>query len=337
MYCPKCGHLNSNNAIVCQSSPCGWLLSNVVDLKSTKIAPDAHTASVSQKHPINDASQAPFNQTVSESLPEDGFSRRSVVHAHKRGSWRWVGAALIGSLVLATPIAYGAGYLASLGQIRHAITADQPPVVHHDTTKTYHPAKNPTHSVTPPGDQSQPSSQPATPSSATPTSSHAPVATTPKKTQAPVVKITYLHPSLPPGAMTTIRGTIRNGQLQTIVWAGASPTGPLYPVTLMVDTGAMHTMVSGHFWQAMGDQPTGATTTYAGIGGNETVGFWPHVYVYPQDKAMNAIIANVTEPGGINRSALGPEGVVILLGQDVIAQGTLTQSGTSWSLTYPVQ
>lgn len=134
----------------------------------------------------------------------------------------------------------------------------------------------------------------------------------------------------------TLRGTIKNGQLQTVVWVGLSPQGPLYPVSLMLDTGAEHTMVSGNFFKAAGDTPTGQTTTYAGIGGNEQVGFWPNVWVFPQDRPVDPIIAGQTEPGGLNRSMLGSESIIVLLGQDVIQTGQLTQKGMAWTLQYPV-
>lgn len=208
--------------------------------------------------------------------------------------------------------------------------ADPPsvPVVHNYTSATpsARPAPNPTHAVTPPGDRSQSSSQPATVSQPAMT----------KKTQAPVVKARPTTTAQAPGTLATIHGTIVNGQLQAMVWVGANPTH-LFPVLMMVDTGAMHTMVSGTAWLDMGDTPTGATTTYAGIGGNETVGFWPNVYVYPNDNTANPIIANQIEPGGVHRTSLGSEGIIVLLGQDVIGQGTLVQSGSHWSLTYVVQ
>lgn len=169
-------------------------------------------------------------------------------------------------------------------------------------------------SPTPSVDTIAPSSHPTTPAS--------------KPLQAPVVHMS--------SDTATLSGTIQNSQLQTVVWAGMTPTGPLYPVGLMVDTGATHTMISGKFWQAMGDHPNNATTTFAGIGGNETVRYWPAVYVYPTDHARNPIIDGATEPGGVNRSALGPEGIIILLGQDIISTGTLVQKGTHWTLTYPI-
>lgn len=155
----------------------------------------------------------------------------------------------------------------------------------------------------------------------------------------PTVKTTTTPPTTAPNGMPldTLHGTIQNGQLQTIVWAGLSPSGPLYPVALMVDTGAQDTMVSGNFWKAMGDQPTGQPSSFSGIGGSETVQWWPNVWVYPQDKPINPIIAGGTEPGGINRSVLGPEGIIILLGQNIISTGTLTQDGNYWTLKYPVQ
>lgn len=141
----------------------------------------------------------------------------------------------------------------------------------------------------------------------------------------------------PVAAVATLAGTIKSNQLQAVVWAGLSPQGPLYPVTLMVDTGAEHTMVSGHFFQAAGDRATGQTTTYAGIGGTEQVGFWPSVWVFPHDKPVDPIIAGRTEPGGVNRTALGSESVTILLGQNIIQTGTLTQDGTTWTFTYPAR
>ena len=169
--------------------------------------------------------------------------------------------------------------------------------------------------------------------------SHYTPKTTPKQSN-PVgplpKKVQPVTPTLPAG-VAQLSGKIVNGQLQTTVWVGLSPQGPLYPVLLMVDTGAQTTMVSGHLFQAMGDQPTGQTATFSGIGGNESVGYWPNVYIYPQDKAVDPIIAGGTEPGGIFRSVLGPEGISILLGQNIISTGSLTQQGSAWTLTYPVK
>lgn len=137
-----------------------------------------------------------------------------------------------------------------------------------------------------------------------------------------------------PPARRQIHGTIIDGQLQTTVWAGVSPNGPLYPVALMVDTGAVQTMVSGRFWRAMGDRPTVGTATFSGIGGTEQVRYWPHVWVFPKDQPIDAVIAGATEPGGVNRSMLGPEGIIVLLGQDVISRGVLTQNGGRWTFKY---
>lgn len=141
----------------------------------------------------------------------------------------------------------------------------------------------------------------------------------------------------PNSGLAQLKGTIKNGQLQAVVWVSVSPTSQRYPVTLMLDTGAEHTMVSGYFFKSAGDTPTGQTTTYAGIGGNERVGFWPNVWVFPQNQAKNPVIAGQTEPGGLNRTALGSESVIILLGQDVIQTGKLTQNGTRWTFTYRPQ
>ncbi len=183
---------------------------------------------------------------------------------------------------------------------------------------------------------------------------HVNVSTGPNSSQAPAQPsqdgpttiTTTTRPATPTESVTTalpapssdfaqLHGTIKNGQLQTVVWAGISPNGPLYPVTLMVDTGAVTTMVSGRFFQACGDQPTGQTGVFSGIGGNTTVQYWPNVWVYPQDKPVHPIIAGGTDPGGVNRSVLGPEGIIILLGQNVISQSTLVQNGVHWTLTYP--
>ena len=177
------------------------------------------------------------------------------------------------------------------------------------------------------GTSGEPSAFPSRSVQVTPSVRPTPPAST--APQAPVVRASP--------AMAVISGTIQNAELQTTVWAGLSPNGPLYPVALMVDTGAVHTMISGKFWRAMGDRPNQGTTTFAGIGGSETVRYWPSVYVYPTDQPRHPIIDGATEPGGVQRSALGPDGIIILLGQDVISTGTLVQTGTHWTLTYPVQ
>lgn len=176
------------------------------------------------------------------------------------------------------------------------------------------------------------STRPTSPPNASRTGSPTPSSTPPAPSN-----VTSPATPAPSPAMATLTGSVKDGQLQAVVWAGMSAQGPLYPVTLMLDTGAQHTMVNGYFMKAVGDTPTGQTTTYAGIGGNEQVAFWPDVWVFPHDKAVNPIIAGQTEPDGVNRSALGPEGVMILLGQDVIQDGVLTQDGNAWSLEYPAQ
>ena len=259
-------------------------------------------------------------ESAAESVPAEGFSPRSMVHARK-GSWIRVAVlATAGTFALAVPLTWGFGWLSAASPATSASPAPKPTVHHHASATPSTSTSNPTHAITPPGDRSPSSSQP----------------TTPKKTQAPVVKTRPTTTAQAPGTLATIHGTIVNGQLQAMVWVGANPHD-LFPVLMMVDTGAIHTMVSGSAWTNMGDTPTGATTTYAGIGGNETVGFWPHVYVFPHDNPSNAILLNATEPGGVYRTPLAADGIIVLLGQDVIDHGTLVQTGTTWSLTYVVQ
>lgn len=296
--CPRCGHPNPEAAILCLNRRCRWLLSNPDVPKKHQMASGTPGSPWVQKEPSDVQSVALQNETASEWLVGDGLDPHSALTRRKGGGSRPPRRHWGVWIWLALPGALLAGYLHSLGQVR---SVGSPPAAIQHTVSTS-PSASPTRVarsrfVSPPSIHTQ---------------------------------------STPAPGVWTLRGTIRQGQLVTRVWAGVSPNGPIYPVRLMVDTGAVHTMVSGNFWQAMGDQPTGQTETFQGIGGQETVGLWPHVWVFPQDSPSHPLIANATEPGGLNRSMLQGYGVLVLLGQDILSQGTLTQNGDTWQFTYAV-
>ncbi len=324
VICPKCGHKNQPTASICQNGACRVLMGTFGTPKMVEIAPDAHRSPTIEKGPSYDEVVAAVPEIARDMTPAKPVLPVSRSQKRAKRIGRWV----IGiAAVLTIPVVYAGGYWQ---HIHTELTAGSSTHLPHIIIKggiTGTAPKNPTHGIT---------SVNGTPSQAV---SHYAPKTTPKQSNPVGPLPTKVQPVIPtvPAGVAQLSGTITNGQLQTTVWVGLSPQGPLYPVLLMVDTGAQTTMVSGHLWQAMGDQPTGQTATFSGIGGNESVGYWPNVYVYPQDKATHAIIAGGTEPGGIFRSVLGPEGISILLGQNIISTGSLTQQGSAWTLTYPVQ
>ena len=324
VICPKCGQPNPPTASICQNRACQVLVATFGGAKKPEIAPDAPTASPAQKQPQDEQSYQPVPEIDHDMTPAKPVLRVSRSQKRTKRIGRWV----IGvAAVLTIPVVYAGGYWQ---HIHTELTAGSSGHLPHIIIKggiTGTAPANPTHGIT---------SVNGAPSQAV---SHYAPKTTPKQSN-PVgplpTKVPPPTPTLPAG-VAQLSGKIVNGQLQTTVWVSLAPQGPLYPVLLMVDTGAQTTMVSGHLFQAMGDQPTGQTGTFSGIGGNESVGYWPNVYIYPQDKAIDPIIAGGTEPGGIFRSVLGPEGISILLGQNIISTGSLTQQGSAWTLSYPVK
>lgn len=325
--CPLCGTVNPPGTNFCQKASCGAWLTRLVPPQKADIAPDAPTATETQEptqdsqsyHPESKIAQNPPSRKRVLGTPRRA-SRTMTGAIPKRGIGRWL---IPSAVILALPAAYFGGYLHGFSTLRGAIT--KPTVIRQTIIKggiTGKAPANPTRGIA--GAGPQPSRTPTQP----------PVT---KTVTATVTKSPKTSQPALPSYLAQLHGTIKNGQLQTVVWAGISPNGPLYPVSLMVDTGAVTTMVSGRFFQACGDQPTGQTGVFSGIGGNTTVQYWPSVWVFPQDKPINPIIAGSTAPGGVNRSVLGPEGVIVLLGQNVISQSTLVQNGTKWTLTYPVQ
>ena len=324
--CPLCGTINPPGTNFCQKASCGAWLTRLVPPENAKIAPDAPTASATQKTVQDTQSYPPASETAQNTPARkpvlgtsERASRRTGGAAAKSRIGRWV---IASAVVLALPAAYFGGYLHGFSTLKGAV--ERPTVIRQTIIKggiTGKAPANPTRGIASAGPQ--PSHTPTQP-------------TTTKTVTATVTKSPKTSQPALPSYLAQLHGTIKNGQLQTVVWAGISPNGPLYPVSLMVDTGAVTTMVSGRFFQACGDQPTGQTGVFSGIGGNTTVQYWPSVWVFPQDKPINPIIAGSTAPGGVNRSVLGPEGVIVLLGQNVISQSTLVQTGVNWTLTYPI-
>lgn len=239
----------------------------------------------------------------------------------KPSSWRWR-SGIVAAALLALPAVYLTGYLTSLHQFNAAVAAvhQKPRVVTPAPMHKNTPSPNPTHAVTPPGDQSSPA-----PSTTATTSTNA---TTPANA-APTA-----NSGSPWSGWESIHGTIVDGQLQATVWASTSPFGPYRPITLMVDTGATHTMVNGSYWQFIGSSATGQTATFTGVGGSQTVGFWTSIYVWPGPALSMPLLYDATEPGGVGHMAIGSEGIVVLLGQDVLSHGQLVQTGDRWQFTY---
>ena len=322
--CPKCGHENPATASICQNSACRALMTTFGTPKKAEIAPDAHRSPTIEKWTQDDQSYQPTVEIERNATPDKPVLPVARSQKRPKRIGRWV----IGvAAVLTIPVVYAGGYWQ---HIHTELTAGSSGHLPHIIIKggiTGTAPANPTHGI---------ASVNGAPSQAV---SHYAPKTTPKQSNPVGPLPTKVQPVIPtvPAGVAQLSGTITNGQLQTTVWVGLSPQGPLYPVLLMVDTGAQTTMVSGHLFQSMGDAPTSQTGTFSGIGGNESVGYWPNVYIYPQDKAVDPIIAGGTEPGGIFRSVLGPEGISILLGQNIIQTGSLTQQGSKWTLTYPVQ
>lgn len=313
--CPRCGMTNPWAATRCINPACHALMGRVTAPKTTPIATDVRTDLAAQKPGRESQTLTDAPKTAAETPTRRGSRARPGTKSGNR-SWRRYAVWTISAVcILSGPAAWGSGYLQGL-QTASAVLR----------TPTAPPLRR-SRSVPP----SSPSSTPS------PRVTH----TRSPRVVVPVRKTPTATPSssasaLPPG-MAELTGTIKNGQLQTIVWASISANGPWYPVLLMVDTGAQTTMVSGAFFKACGDQPTGQTATFSGIGGNEKVAYWPHVWLAPTSSGAQPIFANQVEPGGVGRSMLGNDGITILLGQNVLTSGTLTQSGTTWTLIYPVE
>lgn len=314
MYCARCATINPDDGLLCQNKDCGWYLANPVVPIQHQIAPAAIRGPAGEKSPADSHSPAPADEMSQNTPSRESFSSGAYAPIAKPLRRRWLPWAMSAMVLVGVPAAYFGGYLHAFTAIQSARSASTLPHLANHGGIRGHAALNPTRPVGSPVTKTHPTS--SSPSSRK---------STPKHTVVAAVHRPFLS------------GTIHNGQLQTTVWVGIHPNGPLYPVKMMVDTGAQHTMVSGNFFQAAGDAATGQTTTYAGIGGNETVGFWPGIWVYPQDEPVDPLIGGATEPGGLNRSMLGSESIIVLLGQNVIQQGTLTQNGTQWTLRYPNQ
>lgn len=301
MFCPRCGQPNPVDAEFCQNRSCRRLFKPDSVPQNTHIAPEPHTGPRTAQPPQEDPSSLPPSERASE-----GHLRRSVSappprHLGRRGLLASVGLA-------ALPILYVGGYMHGISVTRQADRTTTPPRIVISGGVTGTPAPNPTHAVT----------RPSTTPSGSPVISARPTPTARAHT-------------------VTIHGMIENTKLTTQVWAATSPNGPLVPENLVIDTGAFHTMISGYFWRSLGDHPTGQTEQISGVGGTATVDFWPNVWVFPTDSPTDPLLAGAVEPGGMYQSpALRLTGVV-LIGQDVLSQGQLVQTGTTWTFTYTPQ
>lgn len=133
-----------------------------------------------------------------------------------------------------------------------------------------------------------------------------------------------------------LQGTYRAGELLASVWISAGITGHRFPFALMADSGASHTMISGHLAQALHLLTTGQMESYQGIGGVETVPFYVGMWVWPSPTATDAILPGTPEPAGIGRLDLAQQGVALLLGQSFFTQPgvTLLERGGQWWLFY---
>lgn len=305
-YCPRCGHENPSAAILCLNRRCRWLLSNPHVPEKHRIAQGASGGPTTQMSP-QDISSSTDLKRAGNASSRQGSGSAVDRQIPGRGKKRWIKWGIFSAVVMALPAAFLAGYLQSFGQVRSAlIHQNHPHRIRVGGGISGPSPKNPTRPIYPSWDQPSISTTSTASSSA-----------------ASTVRSYTLH------------GTIVNGQLVTTVWAAAHAQGPYYPVRLMVDTGAMTTMIGGNFWTAMGDPPLpGQTSIISGIGGNETVDYWAHVWVLPQDGPGHPLLADTIEPGGLNRSMLRADGIMVLMGQNVLSRGTLVQKGTTWTFTY---
>ncbi len=316
--CPRCGAANTDEAIVCHKKECEYLLTAPKPASKPQIAPDAPRSLTTQKP--QESSMA-TQENASKFTAADGLPSRAMGKSEEHSSRRRRNG-IVAAALLSLPVVYLTGYLTSLHQFNAAVAAVHkkprivtPAPVHKNTS-----SPNPTQAVTPPGDKPL-----STPSLSATTSTNA---TTPA-TASPTVSS-----GAPWSGWESIHGTIVDGQLQATVWASTSPFGPYRPITLMVDTGATHTMVNGSYWQSIGSSATGQTATFTGVGGSQTVGFWTSIYVWPGPALSMPLLYDATEPGGVGHMMIGSEGIVVLLGQDILSHGQLVQNRDTWQFTY---
>lgn len=301
--CPKCHYKNPHGAVVC--ARCHYLLT----------APPPREAPRAPEYG-NTGTQDPLPSRASK-LTDGRTPRR---HFHKG----WIVAAAVLALV---PVAYGLGYLGAYGQLGQALhEVDPNALITHNGVQPVTVTKTRTRVII----KKVPVPTPT--SSALPSPAHSadptPVSSSPAPSSSTALPFGYYE----------ISGTVQNGALVTTVWMGPSPFH-MYPVRMMVDTGAVHTMINAPFALAAGCTNEGQPETFAGIGGDETVDQYGPVDVYPQrvGEPDSGLLYMQTEPGGLGRTAVGQDGVMILLGQNVIDTGTLTQSGNTWTFVYPGQ
>lgn len=299
--CPKCHHKNPHGAVVCER--CQYLLT-APPPQGTTHAPERGNTGI----------HVPVPSRASK-LTEGRVPRH-----HGRKGWIIAAAAVL-ALV---PVAYGVGYLGAYGQLGQALHEVDP-----NALITHNGVQPVTVTRTRVIIKKVPVPTPTSSAPPSPTHSTAPASSSP----APSSSTTAL-----PAGYYEISGTVQNGALVTTVWMGPTPFH-MYPVRLMVDTGAVHTMINAPFALAAGCTNEGNPETFAGIGGNETVDQYGPINVYPKrvGEPDSGLLYMQTEPGGLGRTAVGQSGVMILLGQNVIDTGTLTQNGDTWTFVYPGQ
>lgn len=305
--CPRCGTINAIGSLFCENRSCRAYLAHVPVRPKTVMRSEAQTSPTEGRYPAHDV-----QDLTSRKCPSTAFSARG---SGADGVWPskiWTRRIVIGGLGVATAFGLGvgsftAGWASSWSQV-HAALAQLPR--HTSTTAVSRPVNK-----------------------------HAQVSktTVPHLETVKPAAVVHARTVTPASGSVTLTGTIQHGQILLKVWVASSPSGPLYPVDAILDTGAETPMVSGRLWSAMGDRPNG-TTAFAGVGGSETVNTWPNIYVYPQDTPTQALIAGATIGGGLGRlPALAQEGVSVLLGQSWLQHATLTERGNTWTLTYDPQ
>lgn len=335
--CPRCGTIAVSGAEFCQNPDCLALLGSFSSRVQVPIAPDARTGPITSRMPKDDPQYVSVPKRRSASTLRGGkFAPRMSPHGRVPG-WLVRGVLALAAVGLVGGAAYLAGRRAVVPVAATASpSATQSPAViapHHRRDKPHHSRK-----PTAPKNETRTTVPTHTSTASSPVSSTPEITPRTTTTQnADGMGSTTSPTENPYPQGYTLTGQLQNNQIVIRVWVGLSPQGPLYPFQALVDTGAVHTMVSGRAWAAMGAAPTGQQSSFSGVGGSESVGYWPDVYVYPQDYPAHALLAGVTEPGGIGRTTLPAEGIAVLLGQDWLQGARLTESGTTWTLTYQPQ
>ena len=300
MYCPRCGTNSPQGAIICADVDCGWLLSNPNVPRQHRIDPDASRDTLSDK-PYE---QSLSPQSDSETLPKPhrltGFlervgRRRGSAPIGLMASW------IVVTVAVAGGIAYGMHLNAAPRVVyRYHYAKSSPSPSHH------HP--------TAPRSSAHASTSPAT----------APSIQT--KTSPAPNDILTVNP--------VFHGTLVNGRLIGTVYVQVAPGGQRFKASVQIDTGAERTMVNSAFMQTWGGIRASGTVQVSGIGGTETVPLWQNVSLFPAANTTYPMLHNATVEGGLGRTIIGETGIDVLLGQDVLSQGTLVQKGSTWTFTY---